>query len=335
MKINIYYGGRGVIGDPTLYVLKKMTTVFEELNVTVERFDLYDQKNIIATLPQTIKEADAIVLASTVEWHGAGGYIYSFLDACWLYRDKDKIQNTYMAPVIMSTTYGEKEAQLDLIKAWATLGGAAAEGITGYIPDVAALENNSGYDELIEKCAENIYRAVSQKWTTLPVSNRVISQKINKTKTGFLTQQETEQLSEYISNEKFVTQQKADIKELASMFKGRMKTETASGDLQRYMDALKERFSPMADLHIRFKFFVKDMDKNIAIRVENADITVKEGDVSYPDVTLTIPEKTLRDVLAGKKTFQGAFMDSSLTAKGDFKNMRILDEIFPFMEENS
>ena len=131
MKINIYYGGRGVIGDPTLYVLKKMTTVFEELNVTVERFDLYDQKNIIATLPQTIKEADAIVLASTVEWHGAGGYIYSFLDACWLYGDKDKIQNTYMAPVIMSTTYGEKEAQLDLIKAWATLGGAAADGTGG------------------------------------------------------------------------------------------------------------------------------------------------------------------------------------------------------------
>ena len=57
MKINIYYGGRGVIGDPTLYVLKKMTTVFEELNVTVGRYDLYDQKNIIATLPQTLKEA--------------------------------------------------------------------------------------------------------------------------------------------------------------------------------------------------------------------------------------------------------------------------------------
>ena len=32
MKINIYYGGRGVIGDPTLYVLKKMTTVFEAIH---------------------------------------------------------------------------------------------------------------------------------------------------------------------------------------------------------------------------------------------------------------------------------------------------------------
>ena len=38
MKINIYYGGRGMIDDPTLYVINKMQTVLEELHVTVERF---------------------------------------------------------------------------------------------------------------------------------------------------------------------------------------------------------------------------------------------------------------------------------------------------------
>ena len=26
MKINVYYGGRGLLDDPTLYVLKKMTS---------------------------------------------------------------------------------------------------------------------------------------------------------------------------------------------------------------------------------------------------------------------------------------------------------------------
>ena len=31
MKINIYYGGRGLLDDPTLYVLKKMQNVFTEL----------------------------------------------------------------------------------------------------------------------------------------------------------------------------------------------------------------------------------------------------------------------------------------------------------------
>ena len=40
MKINIYYGGRGLIGDATLYVLNKMQEVLRELNVNMERYDL-------------------------------------------------------------------------------------------------------------------------------------------------------------------------------------------------------------------------------------------------------------------------------------------------------
>ncbi len=35
VKINIYYGGRGLIGDPTLYVLNKIQEVLRELNVSV------------------------------------------------------------------------------------------------------------------------------------------------------------------------------------------------------------------------------------------------------------------------------------------------------------
>lgn len=41
MKINIYYGGRGLMDDPTLFVLNKMKEVLEELRVTVETFHLY------------------------------------------------------------------------------------------------------------------------------------------------------------------------------------------------------------------------------------------------------------------------------------------------------
>ena len=41
MKINIYYGGRGMIDDPTLVVINKMQEVLEELHVKVERFNLY------------------------------------------------------------------------------------------------------------------------------------------------------------------------------------------------------------------------------------------------------------------------------------------------------
>ena len=56
MKINIYYGGRGLLDDPTLYVLGKMEDVLKELRVTVDRYNIYEHKNEIATLPQTFKD---------------------------------------------------------------------------------------------------------------------------------------------------------------------------------------------------------------------------------------------------------------------------------------
>ena len=63
MNINIYYGGRGLIDDPTLFVINKMQEVLEELRVKVERFNLHELKNGITTLPQSLKEADGIILA--------------------------------------------------------------------------------------------------------------------------------------------------------------------------------------------------------------------------------------------------------------------------------
>ena len=122
MKINIYYGGRGVIDDPTVAVINRITSVLEELRVKVERFNLYEQKNGIMSLPQSLKEADAIILASTVEWFGIGGYMHTFLDACWLYADKNKIAGTYMFPIVMSKAYGEREGLLELTNAWGDAG---------------------------------------------------------------------------------------------------------------------------------------------------------------------------------------------------------------------
>ena len=70
MKVNIYYGGRGVLDDPTLYVIQKMESVLIELRVEVHRYNIYEQKNAISMLPQTLKDVDGIILATTVEWLG-------------------------------------------------------------------------------------------------------------------------------------------------------------------------------------------------------------------------------------------------------------------------
>ena len=81
MKINIYYGGRGLLEDPTLYVLNKFTEVLEELHVDVTRYNLYEQKNGITMLPNTLKEADGVILAVHIEWHW---WIYAAIFRCLL-----------------------------------------------------------------------------------------------------------------------------------------------------------------------------------------------------------------------------------------------------------
>lgn len=204
MKVNIYYGGRGLLDDPTLYVLNKMEEVLQELRVTVERINIYEHKNEIATLPQTMKDADGIILATTIEWLGIGGYMQQFLDACWLYGDKEKIKTTYMQPIVMSTTYGEREGELTLQSAWEILGGQPCPGLCGYVEDLVSFEMNKDYTVLIEKKAENLYRTISQKVKCLPTSNQAVKQTILRTPQLELTPQESEQLSKYVSDDTYV-----------------------------------------------------------------------------------------------------------------------------------
>ena len=42
MVIHIYYGGRGVIDDPTRPVIERMQKVLEELRVKVVLYNLYE-----------------------------------------------------------------------------------------------------------------------------------------------------------------------------------------------------------------------------------------------------------------------------------------------------
>ena len=51
MNVNIYYGGRGMVDDPTIVVINRIQEVLEELNVTVTRYNLYDEKHDNDTFP--------------------------------------------------------------------------------------------------------------------------------------------------------------------------------------------------------------------------------------------------------------------------------------------
>lgn len=328
MHINIYYGGRGIIEDPTLYVLKTIETVFDDIRVSYTRYNLYDMKNSITTLPQTLKDADGVILACSVEWMGFGGYMQQFLDACWLYGDKAKIASLYMIPVVISTTYGEKEALLNIKNAWELLGGPLGSGICAYVEDTVDFELNSEYAAYIEKKAENIYRTISQKIKALPSSSYAIKQNLIKTSMQ-LTPQESEQLSKYVSDDIYVKQQKEDIEQLASFFKGKL-SETGTDVETEFIKPLTKCFTPQENFKATYLLMIQDKNKTLFISVENDNLYIKYEKQDSADVLGKLTHQVLDNIVHGRLTFQKAFMTGEMTAKGNFKTLRMLDQLFPF-----
>lgn len=332
MKVNIYYGGRGLVDDPTFFVISKMQKVLEELHVAVENFNLYELKNSITMLPQTLKGADGIILATTVEWFGIGGYMQQFLDSCWLYGDKENISKIYMCPVVMATTYGEREGKLNLSNAWEILGGMPCSGLCGYVTDSSVLENNPSYVNIIEKKAENMYRTINQRLASLPASNQAVKQKISLTKGLDLTPQETEQLSQYASDASYVQRQKEDIQELTGMFRNLMQNDKEEPSTE-FIPELNDNFTPQPGIKAVYSFDIGSKDP-LVIEVDGANMkcgytTTKKT----PDLSAKMSRDIMNEIVNGRMTFQRAFMEGKMKSKGDFKILRTLDLIFRFEEQ--
>ncbi len=329
MKVNIYYGGRGLLDDPTLYVVNKMQEVLTELRVQVERYNIYEHKNSIATLPQTIKDADGIILATTVEWFGIGGYMQQFLDACWLYGDKEKFAVTYMQPIVMSTTYGEREGEIALANAWEILGGLPCSGLCGYVEDLVSFEMNHDYTVIIEKKAENLYRTISQKQKSLPSSNQAVKQSVLRTQSLELTPQESEQLSKYVSDDLYVKKQKEDIEELSSMFKDLL-GQTEEDEEMAYVMELEAHFVPQADFTANYLFMIEGKQKPLSVEIHNEEIQIHYGQNEKVDIYAKLSTGVMDNIVQGRMTFQRAFMTGEMTAKGNFKTLKMLDQVFIF-----
>lgn len=328
MRVNIYYGGRGLVDDPTIFVINKIQTVLNELNVQVERFNLYEMKNAITTLSQTITEADGVILATTVEWLGMGGFMQTLLDACWLYTDKVKAANVYMFPVVMSKTYGEREVGLTLMNSWEIIGGRNGSPLTAYVDDTTEFEFNSDNIAIIEKYAEDIYRTISKKMDRLPSSSQSIKKSIMK-ETLRLTPQESEQLSKYASDDVFVKTQKEDIESLSSMYKELMTDQENGGD-DYYLDVFKDSFDSSNSNKCTYMLVISDKDKNICIDVDKHNCKVEFGQNPAADVVGKLDKSTFDSIVNAKNSFHRAFMTGEMTARGNLKTLRMLDEIFKF-----
>lgn len=329
MRINIYYGGRGNLDDPTLYALKKIEKVLsDDFKVEVHRYNIYEQKNQISTLPQTLKNVDGIILATTVEWLGIGGYMTQFLDACWLYGDKEKFESIYMQPVVMSTTYGEREGVLELKKAWEILGGIPCDGLCGYVEDMSSFENSRDYSHIIEKMTENMFRTISHKMKGLPTSNQAVSRTVARPQQLNLTPEEGEQLSEYVSDDIFVKQQREDVMELASIYSKQM-GDDSSDEMDEYINDFVNHFHPQG-VDVNYSLIIEGRDKPLYIGIKGDVIDCHFGEEEDINFTGKLPARVLDQIVAGRKTFQGAFSLSHMTARGELSTLSLLDKLFVF-----
>lgn len=331
MKINIYYGGRGLIEDPTLYVLNKLTEVLTEVRANVTRYNLYEQKNGIAMLPNTLKDADAVILAVSVEWFGIGGFMQQFLDACWLYADKSRLKKLYMFPVVISTTTGEREAEYTLIRAWETLGGSASQGICAFASDHVEFESDPSYATLIEKKAEDIYRTVHQKTAVYANSTGAATPLSSGIPSVELTPQESEQLSVYVSDDTFVKKQKQDVEELSRMYKTILDQGKEEGK-QEFIREFRQAFTaPEAGFKATYLIQMTDTGRNLVLEIADGKLKPYYGEYQNPDMLTVTTRETVNKIVNGRTTFQGAFMGGQLTNKGDFKLLRNFDSIFRFV----
>ncbi|MCF0131290.1 MAG: SCP-2 sterol transfer family protein [Pseudobutyrivibrio sp.] len=329
MKVNIYYGGRGLLEDPTLYVINKMQQVLIELQVEVHLYNIYEQKNAISLLPQTLKDADGIILATTVEWLGIGGYMNQFLDACWLYADKTAIASTYMQPVVMSTTYGEREAMVTLENAWEILGGLPCSGICGYVEDMVKFKANAEYGRIIEKKVETLYRTISQHTKGLPTSNQAITRSVQKPQQIQLSPDESELQAKFVSNDNYVQTSKADIADLSSMFRDLL-GKTTENDSNEYIMELKSHFKGSKDFSARYLFMIDGKKQPLFLAANGNEIECHYGREDNIDVYMKLSRDIMDHIVAGRETFQRAFSVGDMTAKGNFRTLRMLDDIFKF-----
>ena len=75
---------------------------------------------------------------------------------------------------------------------------------------------------------------------------------------------------------------------------------------------------------------IEGVKKTLYIRVDQDDLIIHYGNEEPIDVYVKLSQDVMESVIDGRMTFQRAFMTGEMTAKGNFKTLRMLDQLFPF-----
>ena len=116
------------------------------------------------------------------------------------------------------------------------------------------------------------------------------------------------------------------------MFRDMLENQEVEDKKEEYIQEFKSHFAPQAGFAASYQITVAGKRKPFIIEVSGAESNCYYGTAANPDVEIQISHETMDDIIYGRMTFQRAFMGGSIKVKGDFKILRTLDQIFPFME---
>ncbi len=77
---------------------------------------------------------------------------------------------------------------------------------------------------------------------------------------------------------------------------------------------------------------LEEREDALIIQVNGPQIECHYGTSEEPDVELTATSDMIDEIIAGRMSFQSAFMSGAMKMKGNFRVMRMLDSLFVFEE---
>ena len=73
-----------------------------------------------------------------------------------------------------------------------------------------------------------------------------------------------------------------------------------------------------------------DTGKTLVIEIDKTKMKCYYGEKEDADVVAKTTKSIVNKIVNGRASFQGAFMTGDISAKGDFKILRMFDQLFRF-----
>lgn len=97
-----------------------------------------------------------------------------------------------------------------------------------------------------------------------------------------------------------------------------------------YLMELEAHFVAQSDFSANYLFMIDGKKKPLSVEVNNDEVKVYYGQSEKIDVYTKLTTAVMDNIVKGRMTFQRAFMTGEMTAKGNFKTLKMLDQVFNF-----